>query len=93
MDEKQLNLLKSELKDHLSETVKNVVNGKIDAINLKLTNYIHDDETWKVRAEPVVKAFENTSWLWRAFLGTLKFLGLLSVGIGAWKVLSDLFHK
>lgn len=82
-----------ELREHLSNVVHETVNGKIDKLHRKLDDYIADDTEWKVRAEPVVKAFENTSWMWRAFIGTLKFLGIVSVGIGGWKVLSDLFHK
>lgn len=49
----------------------------INSLRTDLTNYVNLDMAWKVRAEPVVKAFENTSWLWKLFIGTLKVLGLI----------------
>lgn len=39
--------------------------------------YVQADEEWKVRAEPVIKAFENTSWLLKILIAFLKVVGLL----------------
>lgn len=47
-----------------------------------LNRYIEADEAWKVRAEPVVKAFENSSWLFKLFITFLKTIGLMG-GAGA----------
>lgn len=77
MNPEQLQSFKDEIREHLADTVRTVVNGKIDKIDRKLDLYIVDDTAWKVRAEPVVKAFENTSWLWKIFIGALKTIGLL----------------
>lgn len=83
MSPEQLEQLKDDLKEHVAATVRTVVNGKIDNIAKKLDTYITDDDEWKRRAEPVVKAFENTSWLFQLFIGTLKILGLLGGAVVA----------
>ena len=51
--------------------------SEVAKVNDTLLKYIEADEAWKVRAEPVVKAFENTSWLFRIAIAVLKFVGLL----------------
>ena len=51
--------------------------NEVAKVNDTLLEYIKADEAWKVRAEPVVKAFENTSWLFKVFVAVLKFLGLM----------------
>lgn len=90
----------TELKEALAQTVQVSVNGKIDRLNTKLdthidgfNRYVKDDMEWKETVEPVVKAFENTSWLWKLFIGILKFLGLVSVGIGAWMTIKQILFK
>ncbi len=55
---------------------------KIEKLTETLTSYIEADEAWKVRAEPVVKAFENSSWLFKLFITFLKTIGLMG-GAGA----------
>lgn len=78
-----------ELKDHVAETITLVVNGKIDRLNLKLDNYIDNDMAWKERAEPLIKAYENTGWLWKIVLKVLKFIVLLGAAMGAYIVIKD----
>lgn len=68
---------------HIEDVIRTTVNGKIDGVSKKLGDYVTADELWKLRAEPVVRAFENTSWLFKVFLWVLKFLGLLGVAAGA----------
>ena len=55
---------------------------QIEKLTTTLTAYIEADEAWKVRAEPVVKAFENSSWLFKLFITFLKTVGLMG-GAGA----------
>jgi hypothetical protein len=75
------------IKEHLSEVVVKTVNGKIDQLNLKLDNYIDNDMAWKDRAEPLVKAYENSSWLWKIVLNVMKFVVLVGAVIGAWLII------
>lgn len=48
-----------ELKSHIADTVRLTVNGKIDNINNKLTDYIKDDMKWKKEYEPYIKGLAN----------------------------------
>lgn len=91
MNPEELTQFKKEMQDHVALTIQKVVNGKIDKIGQKLDDYIKDDEKWKVRAEPVVKAFENTSWLFKVFIGFLKVMGLVGVGIGGYMAIKQFF--
>lgn len=98
MDERQLQTIKDllaihleELKKQTAETVKHNVNGKVDAMNLKLTNYIHEDEKWKQRAEPLIRLYENAYGFNNVTVWGLKFLGLLAGGLGAVLLLKQIF--
>lgn len=55
--------------------------------------YVKEDIEWKKRAEPVIRAFENTSWLLKITVGVMKFLGLLlpfgAVGIAFKKYIEN----
>lgn len=81
--EKLLTVQIEELKKHTAEAIKSNVNGKIDAINMKLTSYIHEDEKWKQRAEPLIVTYENTSGFYKVLVWFLKFLGLTTAASGA----------
>lgn len=59
-----------------------VLRGEIKKLTETLGRYIESDEAWKVRAEPVVKAFENTSWLFRIVITLLKVLALITAAAG-----------
>jgi len=78
-----------DLKEHVAETVRTVVNGKIDGLNLKLDNYIDNDMAWKERAEPLVIAYENTTWLSKIVLNIMKFGILLASAITAYLFIKD----
>lgn len=90
MNQEQIQTFKDEIKDHLADTVKVTVNGKIDEIDRKIDLYIKEDTAWKVRAEPVVKAFENTNWLFKLFVSTLKFVALVGGAGGAYVAITKL---
>lgn len=87
----QLVQFKEEIKEHLEEVVKQTVNGKIDAIQKRLDDYIKADEAWKVRAEPVVKAFENTNWLFKLFVGLLKVIAAVGAAGTAFFFIKEKF--
>lgn len=65
-----------ELKEHVAETVKTVVNGKIDRLNLKLDNYIDSDMVWKEEYTPYIKGLANIS-------GSAKIIVWIALGISA----------
>ena len=54
-------------------------------------------DIFMLRAEPVLKAFENTTvvgnFLRKVTIGMLKFLILLGAGVGAWIVIKEFFFK
>lgn len=89
MDDKQI----QDLREHLSTVVQETVNGKIDRLTHKLDEYIKDDEQWKSEAQPLVDAFKGGSWFMRTLVVILKFLGLLTVGVGFIKLMSDYLQK
>lgn len=44
------------LTNHIEKIIKLTVNGKIDRINDKIEVYIHEDNLWKERANPMLEA-------------------------------------
>jgi hypothetical protein len=85
----------------IENKIESTVNGKIRLLTSKLDDYIELDKAWKAedmawkdQAQPVVSTYKNLRWLLSDFaLGGLKVLGLIAVGIGGWKVLTELFTK
>jgi len=71
--------------------VDKYVNGKITSISQKLDDYVISDLKWKERAEPVVVAFERTTWLSSVIIQVLKTLGLLGAAITAYLVVRNFF--
>lgn len=68
---------------------------EIKELTQTLANYIKSDEAWKEadgvwksRAEPAVKAFENTNWLFKLFVSFLKLVAMLGSAGGAYILLS-----
>ena len=92
MDEQQRQQTIKEMRHHVEEAIIRVVNGKIDKLDQKLDNYIKDDTAWKVRAEPAVKVFENTTWLGSLIIKFLKVLGLLGAGMVAYITIKNFFR-
>ena len=89
MTPEQLHEFKIELKDHIGEVITLKVNGKIDKIDAKLTEYIKDDIAWKLEYEPYIKGLANVSGAMK--IGVAIALGISAV-IGAFISLKNLFH-
>lgn len=82
MNDQQYQQFKEEMKKHVGHSIEKSVNGHIRELRQEFNEYVTDDLAWKERAEPVVKAFENTSWLFKLFVGALKLLGLMGTAGG-----------
>lgn len=54
-------------------------------------DYVISDDKWKVRAEPVVVAFERTTWLSSVVVQILKMLGLLGATVVAYMTVRNIF--
>ncbi len=61
----------------MTQSEVQILREEIRELTETLSRYIEADEAWKVRAEPVVKAFENSSWLFKLFVAFLKVVGLI----------------
>jgi hypothetical protein len=72
------------IKSHIEETIKVVVNGKIDMITTKLNSYIKEDTEWKEMAKPAIELGTNVKGFGRVFayiLGILAAIGASWQGI------------
>ena len=83
--------LESRIDSAVSVAVDKYVNGRIASISQKLDDYIISDLKWKERAEPVVVAFERTTWLSSIVIQVLKMLGLLGAAVTAYLVIRNFF--
>lgn len=83
MNDEQFNQLKSELKSHVEDTIRVVVNGKIDSLRKDFSNYVADDMQWKEEAQPLVDAFKGGSWFIKSSSSILKFVILVGTAIGS----------
>lgn len=108
MDPEEIMELKKQIEDLTHTTMEAVEAAKASAtiayqaslasvksnqgIEDKLDAYIKDDTEWKIRAEPVIKAYENTNWLGGLLIKFLKFMGLLGSGAAAYLLLKNFFH-
>lgn len=93
MKDHQLEQLKEHIAEIVQKSVKETVNGQIKKVENKLDDYVTKDEAWKVRAEPVVVAFENSKWSLKVIVAVVKFLALLSPAIAGWLLLKDFIKK
>lgn len=48
------NSIKVQINESVAIAIKANVNGKIDALKLKVDEYIKDDNAWKLQAQPVI---------------------------------------
>lgn len=73
----------NEMKNIVADTIRTIVNGKIDGMRNDLTNYIKEDTLWKNTADPYIKLAANISGTWKflvyVVVGVLSFFGLYSV--------------
>lgn len=79
-----------QLKQHVAETIKITVNGKIDKLNDKIDNYIKEDNEWKEKAEPVIEMGINARG---ASAAVLWIAGIVIAVGGAWLMIRNLFFK
>lgn len=97
MSPEQLEQFQEHVAATIEKTVTKVVNGKIDGLRKDFTQYVLDDTAWKEeelkRNAPIVAAFDNTNWLFRLFVSTLKLAAVLGAGIGAIIYLKDKILK
>ncbi len=99
MTEIELKQFKDEIKEHVSETIRSVVNGKIDKLDKKLTEYIADDTRWKEEASvyrkeqiaPVVNVFQNGSGFFKVVKWVTVTLVTLAASATAYLQLKKLF--
>src|SRR3990167_9701029 len=86
-----------QMDQHIETSVKKHVNGNISDMKKQINDYIKSDDVWKVRAEPALKACENTTlvgnFLRRLTIGLLKFLVLIGASVGAWIAIKEFFKK
>lgn len=87
-----LEQFKDEMKEHVSETIETVVNGGIRGIKKNLDDYIEEDKKWKIRAEPLVVAFESSKWGFKVLVAFLKFFGLLVPFYGGYLLIKSYFN-
>ena len=83
MNEEQMQAFKDEMKVHIADTIRVVVNGKIDGLRDDFQDYVRGDEAWKVRAEPMVVAYTNARWSFKVFISLLKVLAAVGGAVGA----------
>ena len=88
LEEKHSKMTIEEVKAFLTVVIQEVVNGKIDKIDLKLDAYIKEDMAWKDRAEPVLE-------LGNSLRGASKLIlyltGLIITIGGAWLTIKSIW--
>ena len=80
MKEEQFSKLLQTIREEVNDTVKVVVNGKIDRIQQKLDDYIASDIEWKNQAKPSIELGRNVNGFGRVLayiLGT--FAGIYTI--------------
>lgn len=65
------------------DEVKNTVNGQIKKLDDKLVDYINEDMAWKERAEPMIKAYENSSGFVTTGKALLRSVILIAAALAA----------
>ena len=93
-----VDMIMHKIEKELDPAIQKAVNGKLETYIQKDLIWKDKDmewkenrEKWEKRAEPVVKAFENTSWLSSVFVQSLKLLGMLGVAVVAYITIKNLF--
>ena len=84
-------VIANSIETHVNGKIRNLT-GLVEDHNKTVDAYIIEDTTWKNRAEPVVKAFENATWFTTSAIKVLKFIGLLGGAIGAYLLIKKLLE-
>lgn len=87
-----LEQFKTEMKDHVAETIETVVNGGIRGIKKQLDDYIVEDTKWKESMEPLREAFTSSKWAFKALVAILKFCGLLVPTYGFYLLIKNIWR-
>lgn len=97
MTPEQHEILIEEITRHTADVVREVVNGKIDKIDVKMDllsgkydQHAKDDALWQETANPVIKLANNLSGSGKALI---IFAGGLSIIIGLLLAIKQLFIK
>lgn len=75
MSPEQVELVLHSMNEQIDKSIKMYVNGKIDRIDLKIDNYIKEDNLWKQTATPTIELGNNI----RGFGKVIAYI----LGIGA----------
>lgn len=70
---------KKEMQEHVSDTIRMTVNGKLDKISEKLEGHIKSVKDWQEQAQPAIDTFINLRGGYKSILIFSAFL----VAIGA----------
>ena len=90
MNDAQYQNFKDEMKEYTASVIRITVNGKIDNIDKKLSDYIKTDTAWKVEAQPVINMGKNIN----GFGKISKVILSLMVAIGsAWGLIEWISGK
>lgn len=95
MNEKQFKRLMEHQNRAIKSAIKTHVNGKIDKIDAKLTEYIEGDEKWKAEQmeyrereiKPLVETRQNWDWAGSKAKALGTGLVLVAGAITAWGVI------
>lgn len=86
MSEEEHKIYVDEMKKTIAETIHSVVNGKINTIDRKITEYIAQDLVWKEdKVEPLIEAHQTILNLATFIKWTA---GVIASTIVIWKVLT-----
>lgn len=70
---------KKEMQEHVSDTIRTTVNGKLDKISEKLEAHIKNVNSWQEQAQPAIDTFINLRGGYKSILIFSAFL----VAVGA----------
>ncbi len=61
----------------IEDTIKRVVNGKIDRLDVKLDTYMKEDNDWKERANPTIELGNNVRGFGKVMVYLLGIAGAI----------------
>lgn len=87
---KQMDILVSKVEQAIDVKIESKVNGKIKAIDEKLTNYINVDMQWKEENKPALENMKNLTITGKTLVKTVLVAGSLAGAIIGLKKLLNL---
>lgn len=76
--------------EQIQKTIKETVNGKIDAMSFKLDQYIVTDNAWKVLAQPAIDLGNNVRGFGKV---TAYFIGFLAGIAGIFATVFEVIRR